>query len=156
MQINSACYRMRKIGPDINGSPIMSDVCEIMASHPATLGPEDTLEAAWNLMRSLHIRHVPVLKDDRVVGLVTQKDLMASLTNVNFLTLPVAEIMVSNVQSVAPDTTLSEAATILYDRKISCLPVVDPAQNVLIGMVTESDYLALAVRMLKREEAIGA
>ena len=89
-------------------------------------------------------------------GLVTQKDLMASLTNVNFLTLPVAEIMVSNLQSVAPDTTLSEAATILYDRKISCLPVVDPAQNVLIGMVTESDYLALAVRMLKREEAIGA
>ncbi len=124
----------------------MATVSEIMVQAPATLSPDATLEEAWKLMRRLRIRHVPVCQASALIGLVAMKDLMANVVDTSHLNLPVMEMMATDLITVTADCDLAEAATILYDRKISCLPVVDGDR--LVGIVTDSDFLALTVRLL--------
>jgi len=91
-----------------------------------------------------------------VAGIVSNRDLLeASLTSVlnfdatarrSFLrSIDVAEVMVRDVETVTPETSLAAAARRLIERKIGCLPVVDGA-GIMIGLVTETDLLAAAYR----------
>lgn len=125
----------------------MSTISDLMTSNPQRLGPEDKIEQAWKIIRAHHVRHVPVCKGDRLVGLVTQKDLLVNAQNTTLLTLPVAEIMVFNVKTITTDTSPEEAARLMLNDKISCLPVVEG--DSLMGIVTESDFLKLLVKLLK-------
>lgn len=125
----------------------MHQVAEIMTPRPITMHVEDTLESAWKLMRNHHIRHIPVTRSDRkLVGLVTHRNLMINTQNINQLTLPVAEIMDSDVVTIDAEADLRQAITLLQEKKIGCLPVMRDGQ--LVGMLTSSDFLALAKRLL--------
>jgi len=127
----------------------MTTVSDLMIRDPAKLDPEAKLEEAWRIMHDQRLRHVPICKGDRLVGLVTQKDLLISTQSGSVLSLPVAEVMVFNVRTISPETDLAIAAQTMLDHKISCLPVVDG--DTLIGIITESDFLSLLVDMLRKQ-----
>ena len=125
----------------------MKTVEDLMTRDPGWLGPEDTIETAWRKMREHSVRHIPVCKDGRLVGLLTQKDLLANAQKQSILTFPVAEIMVMDVESIEADMSLRDAAIVMKDKKLSCLPVIKDGQ--LAGIVTDSDYLALVIDLLE-------
>ena len=129
-------------------------VSELMRSEVVTLGASDRLDLADDVMRLGRVRHIPVLDDGRVVGIVTHRDLLAaSLSKAlafdpkqrrTFLhSVDVGEVMTRDVVTVAADATLGEAATLLLGRRIGCLPVVKP-DGTLVGLVTETDLLRAA------------
>jgi acetoin utilization protein AcuB len=103
------------------------------------------------LMRDHHIRHLPVVRDDRLVGLVTSHDLervspspitTLSVGEANYLLgkLTAAKVMRTPVITCAPDTLVEEAARLLRQEKIGCLPVVETGGK-LVGMLTHEDLL---------------
>jgi acetoin utilization protein AcuB len=103
------------------------------------------------LMRDHHIRHLPVVRDDRLVGLVTSHDLervspspitTLSVGEANYLLgkLTAAKVMRTPVITCAPDTLVEEAARLLRQEKIGCLPVVETGSK-LVGMLTHEDLL---------------
>jgi len=129
-------------------------VSEVMRREVVTITAKETLDLTQDLMNLGRVRHLPVLEDGRVVGILSQRDLLAAaLTKVldfdpgsrrSFLrSVEVGEVMTKDVVTVGPDTTLGEAARILVERKIGCLPVVAPG-GALVGLVTEADLLSAA------------
>lgn len=128
-------------------------VRDVMSPTPKTLGRNDQLSAADDLMQVDRIRHLPVL-DERgsLVGIVTQRDLFHSAlvralgfgTTVRDKTLRsilVKEVMHEDVVTTTSETPLTEAAAVMAERKIGCLPVVDG--DALVGILTEGDLVAL-------------
>jgi CBS domain-containing protein len=120
-----------------------------MTQHPIFLGPEARIEEAWKIMHDQRVRHVPVCKGSKLVGLVTQKDLLVNAQSSAILTLPVAEVMVFNVKTITEETDITSAAQMMVNEKISCLPVVNGDE--LTGILTESDFLNLLINLLQRE-----
>jgi acetoin utilization protein AcuB len=120
-----------------------------MTTHVWTASVRTTIAEALSLTRAHRIRHLPVLENGRVVGLVTERDLhlamppvwaadrdelMAALTERR-----VDEVMTTDVVVVTPDTPLEDAARELYTHRIGCLPVLDG--ETLVGILTERDVL---------------
>ncbi len=99
-------------------------------------------------MHDRRLRHIPVCKGRKVVGLITQKDLLVNAQASSLLTMPVAEVMVFNVKSIEQDAEIATAAQIMLEERVSCLPVVDDGN--LIGIITESDFLQLLIDLLKK------
>jgi CBS domain-containing protein len=134
-------------------------VRDLMTPDPYTLQPRDTLAALYDLMDSHRVRHVPIVDaDGELVGLLTHTDLaMSALGSLSDLPLSqerdllqrrrVREVMVTDLETVDPDTSLAEAASTLFENKIGCLPVVEGSR--LVGILTESDF----VRRFVEEEA---
>jgi|ERR1022692_2587584 CBS domain-containing protein len=132
-------------------------VRDIMSTDVTTLKRNDKLTLADDIMKLGRIRHLPVLDDDgnQLVGMVSQRDLfrgaLASALGYGqhaqrkvLDTLFVKEVMSSELITTTPDTPLVEAARILTQRKIGCLPVID--KGVLVGIVTEGDFVAMVAR----------
>ena len=127
-------------------------VRDVMTHEVATLERNDRLSTADNVMRLGRIRHMPVLEDGNLIGLVTQRDLFrgallkalgyGSKAEQTMLdTLAVKEVMATDLVMIAPDATLQEAAGTMIERKIGCLPVVENEK--LVGILTEGDFVAL-------------
>jgi CBS domain-containing membrane protein len=132
-------------------------VGDIMSREVITLAEDDTLADARGSMEHGRVRHLPVVRDGRLVGLVTHRDLLAAsfsvFTQVNpheehrlFARIPVRELMHDAV-SARPGMRVREAAGILLDNQFGCLPVADEDGR-LLGIVTATDFLRLAVRLL--------
>ena len=131
-------------------------VREMMSSTVKTLDRNAQLSLADNVMRAERIRHLPVLDEDgRLCGILSQRDMFrgALAQALGYGTaaqqkvlsmLRVKEVMTTEVVTTQPDALLAEAAGIMIERKIGCLPVVDDGR--LVGILTESDFVALAVR----------
>ena len=132
-------------------------VRDVMTSDPTTLKRNDKLTLADDIMRLGRVRHLPVVDDDGeiLVGIVTQRDLFRDAlaqalgygkhAQRKILdTLSVKDVMATEVVTTSPDTSLIEAARLLTERKIGCLPVVDHGR--LIGILTEGDFVALIAR----------
>jgi CBS domain-containing membrane protein len=136
-------------------------VKHLMSSPVVTLFAEQSLPLADDIMRFKHFRHLPVVDDaGRLVGLVSHRDLLAAqISTRTGLTVEerravqadvrVGEIMTRDVWSVRPDVNASIAAATLLDHKYGCLPVIDDA-GVLVGIVTEHDFLRFAAKVLER------
>ena len=129
-------------------------VRDVMTADPTTLKRNDRLTLADDIMRLGRVRHLPVVDDDdqTVVGIVTQRDLFRDAlaqalgygrhAQRKLLdTLSVKDVMATEVVTASPDASLVEAAKILTERKIGCLPVVENGK--LIGILTEGDFVAL-------------
>lgn len=126
----------------------------IMKQPVLTLGRNDRLSVAEELLQQERIRHIPVLDDDgKLCGIVTQRDLFrgallralgygSRLADKVFESLPVKEAMTDDVISVSPGTAVRDAARLMLDKKVGCLPVVDNGR--LVGIVTETDFIELA------------
>ena len=131
-------------------------VRDVMTSEVTTLQRNDKLTLADDIMRLGRIRHLPVLDENgQLAGIVSQRDLfrgaLAKALGYGeraqrqlMDTLVVKEVMGSDVITTTPDTPLAEAARMLTERKIGCLPVVDGGR--LVGIITEGDFVALAAR----------
>lgn len=125
-------------------------VKDVMKTQLVTLNADLKLGFANDIMYLGRIRHLPVVKGDDIVGILTQRDLYrASLTSIltnwkenkGFLdSIKVSEVMTKNVITIAPDATIEEAAQIMIDKKVGGLPVVRD-KNKLIGLITETDVL---------------
>jgi len=138
--------------------PSLMKVRDLMTTEVVTLIEDETLARAQRCMARGRIRHLPVVRDGCLVGLVTHRDLLAASFSIFaeveaqeqrriFTTVPVVEAMHRDVVSVSPDLGVSEAAQILLENKYGCLPVVGQ-DDVLLGIVTEADFLRLTVRLL--------
>lgn len=128
-------------------------VSEVMQREFMHLAPDDGLDFVEEIMDLGRVRHFPVLEDGRLVGIVSQRDLLAaSLTRVldfegahrrAFLhSVEVREVMTRSVLTVKPGTTLAEVARLLDRHKIGCVVVMEGERPV--GLVTETDLLARA------------
>jgi CBS domain-containing protein len=137
-------------------------VSEIMRRHFVTLAPGDRLDLADDVMKLGRIRHMPVLEGERLVGVVSQRDLLAASLSkaldfeakerrVFLKSVSVEEAMTRDPVTVSPETSAEEAARLLVRRKIGCLPVVDE-KSVMVGLVTETDLLRAAYGV---DEAAG-
>jgi CBS domain-containing protein len=132
-------------------------VQDIMTSEVVTLKRNEKLTLADDVMHLGRIRHLPVLDDDgqEVVGIVSQRDLFrgalagalgyAPRARRKILdTILVKEVMTTEVITTSPETPLAEAARVLMERKIGCLPVVKDGH--LVGILTEGDFVVLVAR----------
>jgi len=129
----------------------------IMTSPVVSLQSDHSVHFASGLMQLGHIRHLPVLEGERLVGLVTHRDLVAAQASLlakkfepgagDALSLRVADIMKTGVWSVERHTPILEAARIMSDHKLGCLPVLEAER--LVGIVTAADFLQLLVRALE-------
>jgi CBS domain-containing protein len=130
-------------------------VRDIMTTKPITVDPETPMLEARQWMLHKRIRHLVVVEDGRVVGIVTDRDIRLNLPSpatslsvweLNYLLarLTVGGVMSAAVLVVDPDRPVAEAARIMIDHKIGALPVVEDGR--LVGIVTESDFVrAMAV-----------
>ena len=125
-------------------------VREMMTKEVSTLGRNDTLDLADDVMTLERIRHLPVLDEGRVVGVVSQRDLFRSglavalgygerAQKMLLKTLRVKEVMSEPAITISPEATAKEAARLMLEHKIGCLPVVEG--HALVGIVTETDIL---------------
>ena len=116
-------------------------VRDVMAIHPITVRPHETARHAYQLMRDNRFRHLPVVEDGRLVGILSDRDLRPVLLSPGLARARVRELMSEDLTTVGPETPIEEAASLLVVKKIGCLPVV--AQGRLVGIVTETDLLAV-------------
>ena len=125
-------------------------VREIMATDIEVVDRNDNLRTVEERMTTKQLRHLPVLEQGEVVGIVTQRDLFkaamssamgygAKAQQAYLQSVRVKEIMVYPVVTVAPDTSVAAAADLILTKGIGCLPVVEGTQ--LIGIVTKTDLL---------------
>lgn len=125
-------------------------VREIMAKDIEVVDRNDNLRTVEERMATKQLRHLPVLEQGEVVGMVTQRDLFKAAMSsamgygekaqqAYLQSVRVKEIMVYPVVTIAPDTSVAAAADMMINRGIGCLPVVDNQQ--LVGIVTKTDLL---------------
>lgn len=125
-------------------------VRDLMTEKVFTVTPSDDLATLYDLMDSRHVRHVPVVEDKEVVGLVTSTELSRGALG-NLVELPLSEeravlrrrhirdIMSTEPDTIEPDALLRDAAEMLLENKIGCLPVVEGLR--LVGIITEADFV---------------
>src|SRR5262245_38203766 len=131
-------------------------VGDIMSTELTTLGRNDSLQLARDILTLGRIRHFPVIDEGKVVGVISQRDLYkASLRSVMkygekarriFMEgIAIKEVMSEPVITIAPHASVQEAARVMMEKKIGCLPVLEGPK--LVGIVTETDMLKLIAEM---------
>jgi acetoin utilization protein AcuB len=121
-------------------------VRDVMSTDLVTVGPGESARHAYEVMRDRRIRHLPVVDNDRLVGILSDRDLRPVLLSPGLAGAAVAELMSEQPTTIAPGAPVEDAASVLVVRKIGCLPVVEDGR--LIGIVTETDLLAVLVELL--------
>lgn len=133
-------------------------VKEVMIRSVVTVTPEQTLRDAIELLQSKHIRHLPVVDDSRLIGIVTDRDIKRAtpslLSGVDreeydrvLDETKVTQLMTREPITVTPDSGLKAAVKIFIERKVGAIPVVVDGR--LAGIVTEIDLLRVFHGMLK-------
>jgi CBS domain-containing protein len=131
-------------------------VSEIMMKDPVTLNADDILDLANDIMHLGRIRHIPILNNGKVVGVLSQRNLFQSALvaamgmrpqerKEHLKAIRVRDVMSAPVVTASPATGVKEAARIMVEKKIGCLPVME--NDILVGLVTESDILRYVVNL---------
>lgn len=131
-------------------------------SHPViTITPEMPIVEALNLMKRERIRRTPVVKDGKLVGIVSDKDLLnaspsaatsLSVWEMNYLLskITIRDVMTKNVLTVSEDTPIEQAARLMADNKIGGLPVLRGSQ--VVGIITETDLFKVFLELMGARE----
>ena len=125
-------------------------VKDIMSAEVEVVGRNDDLSQVEDLMAAKKLRHVPVLENDELVAIVSQRDLFKAMMSsamgygekarkAYLHSVRVKEIMTYPVVTVAPYTSVREAADLMLQKGIGCLPVIDGTK--LVGIITKTDLL---------------
>ncbi|AIY87181.1 MULTISPECIES: CBS and ACT domain-containing protein [unclassified Thermotoga] len=141
-------------------------VKDFMTRNPITIAPETSFSEALKLMKQNKIKRLIVMKNEKIVGIVTEKDLLyaspSKATTLNIWELhyllsklKIEEIMTKDVVTVNENTPIEDAARIMEEKDISGLPVVDDAGH-LVGIITQTDIFKVFVEIFgtKREGTI--
>lgn len=138
-----------------------TSVSELMTPNPITIAHHQTVGKAIETMTRRDIRRLPVTKDGKLVGIISDRDLrqMGGRSSLKlpksdqdeaYLQLPVEEAMTLNVITIRENQPVQEAITLMVKNKISGLPVVDRERN-LVGILSEQDVLKYCLGILDRE-----
>ena len=135
-----------------------------MTADPSTLGPYEPLLQAVLMTRSLSIRHIPIVHEGMLVGLITDRDLVRASPSILARTTEeeynevfqanhIARVMVKNPISVSPDTLLGDAVKTLQENKWGCVPVTEDGK--LVGILTITDVLRYTMSTLETSDSAG-
>lgn len=119
----------------------------VMTVNVTSITPETSLLRAHEIMKKLRVRHLPVVAQGRLVGILSDRDLLSRGTLREDGTLVVPDqlagfAMTVNPISCRPGTPVSKLAGLMLEHRIDSLPIIG-LQNELVGLVTSSDLLAL-------------
>jgi len=132
-------------------------ISEIMTRDVVTVFPEMPLREVTSLFKKHHIRHIPVIKNGKLKGIVSLSDIMrmsfgdkfgeveSDTDEVIFEMLTLEQVMVQKVKTVRPEMTVKEVAEMLTHEEFHALPVVDGDD--LVGIVTTTDIIRRLVMM---------
>jgi len=101
---------------------------------------------ALSLMKKKSVRHLPVVDAGKFVGLITSTDAKQAILTGMLETLRVGDIMMKNPVTVTRETTLEEASRIIYEQKVSSLPVVEKGK--ILGILTIIDILKAFIDLM--------
>ncbi|MDX1412927.1 MAG: CBS domain-containing protein [Candidatus Promineifilaceae bacterium] len=132
-----------------------------MSSPVITIEPKMPIMEALDLMKNKGIRRTPVVKDGKLVGIVSDKDLLnaapsdatsLSVWELNYLLakITVDEVMTKNVITVTHDTPIEEAAYLMAVNKIGGLPVLK--EGYLVGLITETDLFRIFLELMGAQQ----
>jgi len=124
-------------------------VQKYMTYVPKSIGFDQPLEKALEYMKEMRIRHLPVLKGGKLVGILTDRDvnLMMGFTDVNPKTIRVEDAYTPNPYFTKPEAKLDEVAAEMAEHKYGCAIVVD--NDNLVGIFTEVDALRALAELLQ-------
>jgi acetoin utilization protein AcuB len=128
------------------------NAADLMTPDPVTATPRATVAEAWDVMRELEIRHLPVVESGALVGMLSDRDLArfdivrvleveGAETLRHELATPVVKLMSSDVITVDPETGLQEIVELLVEHRIGAVPVVRSDTRGLVGIVSYIDVL---------------
>ena len=131
-------------------------VREIMMGNPVTLKPADTLDLANDIISLGRIRHIPIVEEGRLVGLLSERDLIGAAAAEIFglkqkrksallKTVLIKDVMKKKVIVTKPDTSIKDAAHLMADKRIGCVPVIE--NGALVGLLTTTDILRYVERL---------
>lgn len=138
-------YASAALEADVRETGRSPHVAELMTPRPLlTIAPEATLASAWRLMRAANLRHLPVVVRDQIVGMLSDRDVLAAghawlRDHGDAPPMLVADAMSPRVSTIHPDRPASEAAGRLLRRRFGALPVVRGQE--LRGILTVSDFM---------------
>lgn len=120
----------------------------VMTSQPVTIGRDQTLNVAHEMMRQHRIRHLPVLEHGDLVGIVTQRDLyfLETIAGADLENDRVDDAMSQDAYAVAPDTLLSEVTREMAAHKYGCAVVMERGR--VAGIFTATDALRVLAGLL--------
>jgi acetoin utilization protein AcuB len=121
-------------------------VSQIMSKDTVTITPDKRVGQALKLMQRHNIRHLPVVKDQQMVGWITSRDLREVLLASMLEKITVEDVMVRTPIMVTPDTSVEEAAHLVHEHKIGGMPVLEGPK--LVGVVTMHDIISAFLTML--------
>ncbi|GAB6036002.1 CBS domain-containing protein [Fundidesulfovibrio butyratiphilus] len=136
----------------------MLTVRDLMSTQLFTLLESDSLYTAKQIMEMARVRHVPIVNGEGAfIGLITHRDLLSLAVSILSeieqnvqdelaATIPLREVMRTDVVTLPPDAKLRQAAQLLLDHKYGCLPVVEDGK--LVGIITEADFVRLTVSLM--------
>ena len=128
-------------------------VHEIMTSDPVSIAPSTTVKEALEEMANIDVRHLPVVSDGTLVGILSDRDLRSYL-------LPYLEkwddpdksearqletiesVMSTDLATLSPDSDVSEAIEIILETRVGAVPVIDSTEENLVGIVSYIDILS--------------
>lgn len=132
----------------------MQTVGELMTrSSLVTITETQNLSKAEELLRLHRIRHLPVVRGGKLVGLVTHRDLLKAAAQCGGADpaqqpLWASDVMVRDVKTVSPNKSSREALKMILDNKFGCLPVV-LEDGTLVGILTEADMVRYAQHLIE-------
>ena len=125
---------------------------DLMTPNPSTISSQASLAEAWDRMRALDVRHLPVVERDEVVGMLSDRDLgnfdVARLLTEEgadavrrWLARPVVQLMSTDVIAAEPETDIDDLITLFLEHKIGAIPVLMPGSRHIVGIVSYIDVL---------------
>lgn len=127
-------------------------VGEIMSAEPFAIQSAEPIGRAMSMLADAGVRHLPVVEDGALVGIISDRDLRAFTPSAllelehprdigRLIAQPVSAIMSSDVVSVDPETDVGEVVDLMLDNKIGAVPVVEAGSTKLVGIVSYMDVL---------------
>lgn len=117
-----------------------------MSTPVRTTSPGASVDVALKLMREYDVRHLPVVENGRLVGLVTDTELRTAWFPSLLDKLSVNDVMAKEPVTIDADETVYQAARLIHHNRITGLPVLDGGR--LVGMITQADILQLLIETL--------
>jgi acetoin utilization protein AcuB len=129
-------------------------VADWMTRQVVTVGPDESVSRAMHLMRDKGVKHLPVVRDGAVVGVISDRDIKAyapskatalDIYEINYLLAKatVKDAMGKQLATTTPTTPVEAAALLMFERNVGCLPVVEG--DVLAGIISDRDIFRALV-----------
>jgi CBS domain-containing protein len=145
---------------EVTGNPKLAQ--DLMTRKLFTIGKEDIIAHLEEHMQAFRFRHLPVVEDRKLVGLISHDDLLRAAPSLFSAKakqqdelihqLPAKHIMQREFVTVRPTDTLKHVAIVMWEAKLGCVLVTDDDET-LVGIITEGDFIRLAHHFLVQGEA---